>query len=454
MTAIVSLVVVLGILILIHEFGHFIVARLSGVGVERFSIGLGPVIWRIFKGKGTEYVLSAVPFGGYVKMMGDDENPLEGGKSGVVDPARAFNRKPIWVRFLIVVAGPGMNFVLAAVIFAVVFMVLGQPVAPNVVGRVARDGSAAEAGLRAGDRIVAVDGKPVLHWEDLLVAAQASHGAPLRLVVRDEKGDRTVTLTPRKTKVRDPIGEEQEAWDVGAGYYSPASIGEVKTEYPAAAAGLKPGDTVLALDGQPVASWEDLATAIRERPGRRIRLEVKRGKDLFTLSVVPRAEKERTPDGREIEIGRIGIGPGTSVMFVRSSPPAAVWQGVYRAGQITALTVRALYKIVVGQLDRKAIGSPIQIAVTAGEQARQGLASLAFFTAVISINLFVLNLLPVPMLDGGHLLFFSFEAVLGRPLSVRKREVAQQVGFVLLMMLMAYAVYNDLDRYNVFRIFR
>ena len=170
--------------------------------------------------------------------------------------------------------------------------------------------------------------------------------------------------------------------------------------------------------------------------------------------MVPNTFKERGPDGQEIEVGRIGISPAAPATYVRSNPVVAIWDGVTRTAEVTALTAVGLYKIVRGQLERSNIGGPIQIAVTAGEQARQGLPSLAVFTAVISVNLFLLNLLPVPMLDGGHLLFFACEAVLGRPLSVRKREVAQQVGFVLLMLLMVYAVYNDLDRIGLFRRFR
>ena len=175
MTTIISFVLVLGILILVHEFGHFIVARMSGVGVERFSIGFGPVLAR-YRGKETEYCLSLVPLGGYVKMMGDDENPLEGGKTGTLDPKRAFNLKPLAVRFLIVFAGPAMNFVLAVVIFALVFMILGRPVAPAVIGRVVESGPVAQAGLKTGDRITAIDGRPVQYWEDVQRAVQDSRG--------------------------------------------------------------------------------------------------------------------------------------------------------------------------------------------------------------------------------------------------------------------------------------
>jgi regulator of sigma E protease len=452
-TTIVSFVVVLGILILVHEFGHFIVARLSGVGVERFSIGFGPVLARI-RGKETEYCVSLFPLGGYVKMMGDDENPLEGGRTNVVDAHRAFNLKPLPIRFLIVFAGPAMNFVLAAVIFALVFMILGRPAAPAVVGRVTEAGPMARAGLKTGDRLVALDGRPMQHWEDLVKAVQAGQGETLQVTVQGAEGERKVALTPVRTTTRDLFGDERETWDVGARPYVPPAIGEVVSGMPAQQAGLKSGDVLVALEDKPVLSWEELAEGIHRRPGQPTRLEVKRGTETFAVTVTPAAVKERAPDGKDVEVGRIGIGPAAALEFVRSNPLQAAREGLERTVEVTALTAIGLYKIVVGQLDRKNIGGPIQIAVTAGEQARQGLPSLAFFTAVISVNLFLLNLLPVPMLDGGHLLFFVCEAVLGRPLSVRKREVAQQVGFVLLMLLMVYAVYNDLDRIGLFRLFR
>ena len=452
MTTIVSFIAVIGILILIHELGHFVVARLSGVGVERFSIGFGPVVWRV-KGPETEYCLSAVPMGGYVKMMGDDENPLESG-TGAYDPAKAFHAKPLLVRFLIVFAGPGMNFVLAAAIFALVFMTVGRPTVPATLGRITEDGPAAAAGLATGDRIVKIDGHPVQYWDEVLRAVQERDGAPLRLTVAGAGGERAVTVTPTRLKSRDVFGDEKEAWDLGARPYTAPLIGETVSGFPAARAGLQSGDLVVALEGKPVASWDDLAEAIHKRAGQPTSLTVRRGSETLALTVTPNAVKDKGPDGKEIEVGRIGISPRLSATFVRSNPITAVWEGVTRTAEVTELTAVGLYKIVVGQLDRSNIGGPIQIAVAAGEQARQGLPSLAFFTAVISVNLALLNLLPVPMLDGGHLLFFVCEAVLGRPLSLRKREVAQQVGFVLLMLLMVYAVYNDLARIDVFRFLR
>jgi regulator of sigma E protease len=445
----ISFVVVLGILILVHELGHFFMARLAGVGVERFSIGFGPVLWRV-RGKETEYCVSAIPMGGYVKMMGDDENPLEGGKGGTIDPAKAFNTKPLIARFLIVFAGPAMNFILAAVIAALMFMLIGRPVAPAEIGRVTEGGAAAQAGLKTGERLVAVDGKPIQYWEDLARVVQSAGGRALSVTVRGSGGERTVTLTPAQAKRKDLFGDEQVVWEVGATPYVPAVIGDTVSGDPADAAGLKPNDVVTAIEGQPVLSWDELAEKIHQRAEQPTRLEVKRGGETLSITVTPKKGKIPGPDGKETEVGLIGIRPSGAVTFVRSNPITAIWDGLVWSVDVTVKTAIGLYKIVVGQLDRSNIGGPIQIAKTAGEQARQGVVSLALFTAVISINLFLLNLLPVPMLDGGHLLFFAFEAVLGRPLSVRKREVAQQVGFALLMLLMVFAFYNDFKRIGLF----
>jgi regulator of sigma E protease len=452
-TTIVAFVAVLGILILIHEWGHFIVARLSGVGVERFSIGFGPVLWR-FKGKETEYCLSAIPMGGYVKMMGDDENPLEGGKTGAMDPARAFNLKPVWVRFLIVFAGPAMNFVLAVVLTALAFTVWGKPVVPAVVGRVAEGSAAAQAGIMAGDKILTVDGRAVQYWDEVQALVQEGRGRKLELKVAGAGGERTLTVTPQRVAGRDLFGDEQDYWDLGARQSASdqAKIGDVVSGGPAARAGLKAGDLVVSIEGKPVASWDDFADAISKRAGQPTDLGIKRGEQALTLSVTP---APTGPEGR----GRIGVShsmaPGAGVVFVRSNPATALWEGALKTWEWTYLTVKGMYKLITVQLAPSNIGGPIQIAAAAGQQAREGLFYLTLFTALISVNLAVLNLLPVPMLDGGHLLFFACEAVLGRPISLRKREVAQQVGFVLLMMLMVYAVYNDLSRLDVFhRFFR
>jgi regulator of sigma E protease len=298
---------------------------------------------------------------------------------------------------------------------------------------------------------VAVDGKPVQYWEDLARVVQTAEGRTLQVTLQGGAGgQRTAALTPAQAKRKDLFGDDQTVWEIGASPYVPAAIGDTIAGDPAEKAGLKPGDVVVALDGQPIMSWDELAEKIHKRAGQPSRFEVKRGSEVVAVTVTPKTGRIPGPEGKEIEVGLVGIRPAAATTMVRSNPLSAMWEGLVWSADVTVKTGIGLYKIVVGQLDRSNIGGPIQIAKTAGEQARQGLVSLALFTAVISINLFLLNLLPVPMLDGGHLLFFACEAVLGRPLSVRKRELAQQVGFALLMLLMVFAFYNDFKRIGLF----
>jgi regulator of sigma E protease len=453
-TTLVSFVVVIGVLILIHELGHFFVARLAGVGVERFSIGFGPVLLR-WRGKETEYCLSAVPMGGYVKMVGE-ENPLEGGGSAVYDRDKAFALKPLWARFLIVFAGPGMNFVLAAIIFSGLLMVAGRPVSPAVLGLVSEDAPAAQAGLQTGDRILVFGGRRIANWEDLASAIGASDGRPVDVRVRRGDEERTFTVTPRRASVRDLFDDPREVWDIGAGPLLTPQVTAVTLGSPAERAGLEAGDVVVAVAGKPVYSPEELTQAIKRRPDQQFPVTVKRDGRELTLTVAAERVREKTPSGKESEVGRIGVGIGTdtAVTYVRSGPLTAIGEGIAQTWNMTVLTTTGLWKLLTRQLELSNIGGPIQIATEAGRQARQGIPALAVFTAVISVNLAVLNLLPVPMLDGGHLLFFVVEAVRGRPLSLKKREAAQQLGFVLLMLLMGYALYNDLSRIDAFRFFR
>ena len=448
-------IVVIGVLILVHELGHFFVARLTGVGVERFSIGFGPVLVR-WRGRETEYCLSLIPMGGYVKMMGE-ESPIEGGEVMPYDPKKAFALKPLWARFLIVFAGPGMNFVLAVAIFAVVFATFGRPVWPAVVGRVLDGSPAAAAGIRSGDTVVEVNGRRVSYWEDLERTLADSGGRPVTARVKRADGEQTVTVTPRRKTVIDPIfGERREVWDIGAGPHLIPQISSVLADSPAQRAGLQPGDVVLAVAGQPVYTPEDLVEVIRTRPGRPFPITVERGGRTLTLTVTPRAVPEKAPaTGQETTVGKIDAHIATkSVRFEPYGPVDAVEHGVVRTWDVTGLTLKGLWKLVSRQIDSSNIGGPIQIATEAGRQAKEGLGPLAIFTAFISVNLAVLNLLPVPMLDGGHLFFFVIEAILGRPLSLKKREAAQQLGFVLLMLLMVYALYNDLVRIDAFKFFR
>jgi regulator of sigma E protease len=446
---VVSALVALGVLIFIHELGHFMVAKAIGVGVERFSLGFGPRIFSFRRGE-TEYCISVVPLGGYVKMSGEEahgEDVIHPTADGTaVDPAKSFATKPLWARALIVVAGPGMNFVLAAAIFSIVFAVVGVPVLDPTVGRVLPDSAAAQAGLRPRDRVVAIDGRAVEHWSEVEEAVVRAEGRPLALTVLRDGVRREVTVTPRKVPVRTPFNEPAEGWSLGARPYLPPVVGEVRPGMPAADAGIQPRDRIVALDGQPIETWDELAETISSRADETITLRIERAGSRMDVSVTPRVEVERDALGNETRVGRIGIATATSQTFKRSDPFSAVARGVARTWDVTAITVISIWKLVTGTIPASNIGGPLQISMVAGQQAQQGAVSYAFFVALISVNLAILNLLPVPMLDGGHLLFFAIEAVLGRPLSVRKREIAQQVGLALLLLLMVFALFNDLTR--------
>lgn len=448
---VVSAVVALGALIFIHELGHFLIAKAVGVGVERFSLGFGPRLWSLQRGE-TEYCISVVPLGGYVKMMGEEasgEDVIHPRADAPADPqadAKSFAKKPLGARVLIVFAGPGMNFVLAAVIFSFIFAVVGVPVFPTTVGRILPDSAAAKAGLRAQDEVVAVDGRPVRHWGEIEERVAGSDGHALVLTIVRDGQRREVSVTPRRVPVRTAFGEPAEAWSLGTSPYLPPVVGEVQAGMPAAEAGLQPRDRIVALNGQPIETWDELAETISKRPGEAVMLMVERHGSRMEISVTPRAVAERDPLGNETQVGRIGIARATSQTFLRSDPLSALGKGVARTWDVTVLTVVSIWKLVSGTIPASNIGGPLQISMAAGQQAQQGLVSYAFFVALISINLAILNLLPVPMLDGGHLLFFAIEAVLGRPLSLRKREIAQQIGLALLMLLMVFALFNDITR--------
>jgi regulator of sigma E protease len=456
-TYVLSALVALGVLIFVHELGHFLVAKALGVGVERFSLGFGPRLWAMRRGE-TEYCVSVVPLGGYVKMVGEEAHGEElihpGTDAARVDPARSFVLKPLWARFLIVFAGPGMNFVLAAAIFSLIYAAVGIPDFEPVVGRVLADSAAAEADLRLRDTVVALNGRPVKHWGEIDEAVAASGGEPFRLTIERAGERRDVNVQPKRVPGRNPFGDPTEVLSLGAGPYFPPVVGEVQPGMPAAEAGLSPQDRIVALNGRPIGTWDELAETISRMPGESVTLTVERKGERREIVVTPRAVTERDPLGNETQVGRIGIARSASAVYRRLDPARALWHGAGRTWDVTVLTLQSIWKLVSGAIAASNIGGPLQIGMAAGQQAQQGLVSYAFFLALISINLAILNLLPVPMLDGGHLLFFAIEAVLGRPLSVRKREIAQQIGLALLMLLMGFALYNDIAKLPVGKLFR
>ncbi|HTX54074.1 MAG TPA: RIP metalloprotease RseP [Candidatus Baltobacteraceae bacterium] len=439
---ILAAVVVLGVLIFVHELGHFLVAKRSGVGVLKFSLGFGPKLVGVKRGE-TEYLLSAVPLGGYVKMIGEDPGDES---AEAADPERSFSKKSVGVRSLIILAGPVSNLLLPVVIFWGIFTFVGQPYFVPVIGSPEAGSAAASAGLTAGDRIQTVNGQPIQRWDELEAKLLDSHGQALTLAIERNGQKLDVSVEPRAVKSRDVFGQEIESWDIGLHPLISSKIGQVLPGQPAQQAGLKAGDRVLAISGQPVTEWDQMAKVIHASPGKPIQITIDRQGQQMTVEVTPKPSKQSGPTG-ETEVGLIGIGPAPESDYRRLDPVSALGAGVRKTADLSALVVTGFVKLVQAKISPKTIGGPILIAQMAGEVAQRGLVDLLSFTALLSINLAILNLLPIPILDGGHLLFSCIEWLRGRPVSLRKREIAQQVGMVLLAALMVFAFYNDIFRW-------
>lgn len=438
---ILAAVVVLGVLIFVHELGHFLVAKRSGVGVLKFSLGFGPKLVGVKRGE-TEYLVSALPLGGYVKMIGEDPSDQS---AEAADPSRSFSRKSVGTRAMIILAGPLANLLLPVVIFWGVFTFVGQPYFLPIIGTPEKGSPAAQAGLLPGDRVEALDGARIERWNEVEAAVQESSGRPLTLTMKREDRTFAVRLEPRAVTARDIFGQETKTWDLGLQPLLSTVIGQVLPGHVAEQAGLRSGDRIVALNGTPVAEWEQLAKTIHASPGKVVRLTVEREGRRFDVEVTPRATKQRSAGGED-EIGLIGIGPAPESQYLRLNPASALVAGVKKTAELSVLIVQGFVKLIQAKISPTTIGGPILIAQMAGEVVQRGPVELLSFTALLSINLAILNLLPIPVLDGGHLLFSLIESLRGRPISLRKREIAQQVGMVLLVGLMIFAFYNDIFR--------
>lgn len=437
----------LGLLILIHELGHYSVARWCDVKVQRFSVGFGkPLIkWRSGKDQ-TEWVLAIFPLGGYVKMLDEREGDV---------PAelrhRAFNTQSVWRRFAIVAAGPIANLALAVLLYWVVF-VAGVDELRARVAVVAPDSVAAQAGLRDQDEIIAVDGVPVRSWQDwrwaVLKATMDAGEADIE--VRHEDGERASYLLPLSSVVVDE-GQEDPMTQIGVRPFRPKIapvIGSVLDGGPAATAGFTPGDRVLRIDGEEIDDFMTLVRKVSAAPEQVMRFEVLRDGSLLEFDVTP--QPETVNDER---VGRIGVGVQRSEgavdsMFVEVSHPPleAMSLAVAQTWDMSIFSLKMIGRMITGDLSWKNLSGPVTIADYAGQSAKMGLDHYIKFLALISISLGVLNLLPIPVLDGGHLLYYVIEIIRGGPVPERVMEIGQQVGLALLVMLMAFAFYNDINR--------
>jgi regulator of sigma E protease len=443
---ILAFAVVIGVLVVIHELGHYLVARWCGVKVLRFSVGMGKVVWsRRFGPDQTEWALSVLPLGGYVKML-DKRN--EGDELiAAEDMPREFTSQPVGKRIAIVAAGPIANFLLAIAILAGLYMHgMPEPVARVSVVQ----GSAADAsGLRHGDLVTDINGTPVQSWDEMRWALlHAVMGQdPARLSVRRQLASGSNEIAEVRLATDAIAGEalDSEVFErLGLGLARPpALLGEIMPGGPAAQAGLRSGDLILKVDGEPTPDAAGFVQRMQASAGRAVLLEGVRDGQPLSVSVTPRAERIGE---REVGRMRAQVDMSAATVTIASGPLEALGRAASRTWDSTALTVKMLAKLVTGQASIKNITGPITIADYAGQTARVGWISFLSFMAFISISLGVMNLLPIPVLDGGHLLYYALELFSGRPVPERVGAIMQRAGFGVLLVLMAVAMFNDIAR--------
>ena len=448
-TNVFAFVVVLGILIFFHELGHFLVARLFGVGVEKFSLGFGPRLFGRTVGM-TDYRISAIPLGGYVKMVGDEPD-------AELDPEMipySFTHKHVFKKIMIVAAGPFFNLLLAVIIYAGFFTFIGTEDIRPVVNHVVKESPAEHAGLQAGDVVVAINGSTVASWSDINRLIADGQGSEVRITARRDGTPFEVAVTPQTKVAKDLLGDDAPYYDIGFSGLAPlkAVVGDVADGYPAKKAGMQPGDLIVAIDDHPVDSWNTMKSIISQSKGEPLAVRFVRGEETLTVDITPVLYSEENVIGEKVDSYRIGIStPGINIpeadrITIKRGPFQAIAESVDQTYQISRLTLLSIGKLIKGTVSTKTLGGPIMIAEMAGQQAKAGFTNLIFFIAVLSINLAVLNFLPIPVLDGGHLMFFLIEAAIRRPINIRMREIAQQAGIFLLILLMIFVFYNDIMR--------
>jgi len=430
MITLIAFFFVLSFLVIVHELGHYAVAKLGGIGVERFSVGYPPRLFGVRIGE-TDYCVSAIPFGGYVKLTGQEDFQSE---EETLLGEKDFRGKPAQVRFLVLAAGSLMNILTAMIIFMFLFFFNGVPESSTIVGFVQPGTLAEEMGFRSGDEIVSVNGKPVERVEDILLPLFSEDN--VSVIVRTDGDERVLSST--RTLDHDE--------DIGILPYVEAKIGSVLANSPAEKAGFQAGDVIDTIDGEHVFGWYHMSTIIRAIPDKTVRISVLREGGTIEVPVAVGHVEEEKPDGSKETIGRIGITPAQTTRTVGLIESAAL--SVRNTGYLIVHMLDFFGKLFTGRMSMKLIGGPVMIAQLAGESARSGLANLLAFTAFISINLGVLNLLPFPVLDGGHIFIMIIETCVRRKLSYRMRMAIQQVGSLVLLFLMLYITFNDIMRFD------
>ncbi len=421
-------VVALGLLIFAHEMGHFLVAKLSGVSVQKFSLGFGKKVvgWKIGE---TEYMISIFPLGGYVKMLGEDEETKE------LTPEEkkcSFTEQPLWKRAAIVFAGPFFNILLAILLCYILFLT-GFPTAIAKVAGVVKGSPAQAAGFRPGDVIEKVNGDYVNVWEEVSEYIKAHPGREISFSVR-----RDGRLLDMNAVPADVNGQGD------AGLMGSVVVGAVMARSPADMAGIKTNDRIVAVNGHQVGSWMDMANIVRANPGRPMNFTIERNGRSFSVNITPNLSKAKPG---EKPYGVIGVEMGSNEVNMAYGPVESLKLAYERTYMMTRLTVQFIARLIGGKEDASQVGGPGGIIQLSARQARQGIGDYIIFIALLSVNLGIINLFPVPILDGGLLMFLGIEAIQGRPLSMRKREIAQQIGLFMLIALLLFASYNDIMRW-------
>jgi len=444
--SVVGFVLAIGILVTVHEFGHFWVARKLGVKVLRFSVGFGKPLWKKVAGPDqTEYVLAAIPLGGYVKMLGENDPDAP-----VADHERhrTFDGQAIWKRSLIVAAGPGINFLFAILLFMLIGMQSEEKFAPEL-GTVPDNTPLAQVGLKSGDKLLRIDGRSFSYFRehDLYVFNQVLKHQPVQLVVESQGSEKQVTIETSEIPIYN-INPNSLMGQLGFARPDPPvtrAIAQVSAGSPAEQAGLQAGDQFVSINGSAINSWRDLTNIVQPAGGTTLTVVVERDNDEIEVAVIP----EVVSVGDQT-VGRLGVMrpfvpyPQEQIVTVSKSPFAALVYGVEQTWQMSTLTLRMLWKMVTLQVTHKNVNGPIMIADVAGQVIQVGVVPYLYFLAVISISLGVMNLLPVPMLDGGHLMRFGVEVVGGKTIAERFFVAIQPLGLVMLFGLMSLAFYNDI----------
>ena len=428
----------LAALIFVHELGHFLIARKCGVTVEKFSIGFGPKIIG-FTSKGTEYLIAAIPLGGYVKMKGEDPG------EELTDSQGSFSAATVYQRLAIAFGGPLFNILFALFIYVCVYMV-GSPTNGTAVGKIHDDSPAQAAGLQTGDRIIEVDGKKTLYWRQLLNIVHNAPGKKMEFVIeRDSKKLITIPITPKEGEVANLFGDKKTVGLIGIEMLQ-RRISAIEEGSPAEKAGFQVGDDILTIDGETVTGLSDLQKVALEKSKQELTFGILRDGEKLTFKVTPELKISTDLQGKEVSYGYMGFGISGVTVIEQYSFLGAIQRGLEETWDWTYRIGLSIKKLITGSISPKNIGGPIQIFQAYGQQAEQGLLDFVMLTALLSINLGLLNLLPIPVLDGGHILFFLIEIIKGKPISESNRERAAQVGLFMLLSLMVFAFYNDIMR--------